>query len=150
LGYSAPSHYAAKSSETLHVPAGANAQATYTGLRQKPLKYPPSLPPAPLSYAKVGRPAQHLATALFASTYIILIACFSHFCSILLQSYTATKMKSVQRKFGTFMKRSDNEKDVQTVLEEFKAVDDMLERVRQASKSWFVRGTGILTVRTAD
>jgi hypothetical protein len=39
-------------------------------------------------------------------------------------------MKSVQRKFGTLMKRSDNEKDVQTVLEEFKAVDDMLERVR--------------------
>ena len=39
-------------------------------------------------------------------------------------------MKSVQRKFGTFMKRSDNEQDVQTVLAEFKAVDDMLDRVR--------------------
>lgn len=44
-------------------------------------------------------------------------------------------MKSVQRKFGTLMKRSDNEKDVQTVLEEFKAVDDMLERVRVNLKS---------------
>jgi hypothetical protein len=44
-------------------------------------------------------------------------------------------MKSVQRKFGTLMKRSDNEKDVQTVLEEFKAVDDMLERVRVTRKS---------------
>lgn len=38
-------------------------------------------------------------------------------------------MKSVQRKFGTLMKRSDNEKDVQTVLAEFKAMDDMLDRV---------------------
>ena len=39
-------------------------------------------------------------------------------------------MKSVQRKFGTFMKRSDNEADVQTVLAEFKAVDEMLDRVK--------------------
>jgi amphiphysin len=39
-------------------------------------------------------------------------------------------MKSVQRKFGGFMKRSDNEADVQGVLEQFKAVDDMLDRVR--------------------
>ena len=38
-------------------------------------------------------------------------------------------MKSVQRKFGTFMKRSDNETDVQSVLAEFKAADDMLDRV---------------------
>ena len=38
-------------------------------------------------------------------------------------------MKSVQRKFGTFLKRSENEADVQTVLAEFKAVDDMLDRV---------------------
>jgi hypothetical protein len=28
------------------------------------------------------------------------------------------------------MKRSDNEADVQSILEEFKAVDDMLDRVR--------------------
>ncbi len=40
-------------------------------------------------------------------------------------------MKSVQRKMGVFLKRSDNEADVQTVLEEFKAVDDMLDRVRR-------------------
>ena len=40
------------------------------------------------------------------------------------------KMKSMQRKFGTFLKRSDNESDIQTVLEEFKAVDGMLEHVR--------------------
>ena len=39
-------------------------------------------------------------------------------------------MKSVQRKFGTLTKRSENEADVQVVLAEFKAVDDMLERVR--------------------
>ncbi len=42
-------------------------------------------------------------------------------------------MKSVQRKFGTFTKRSENEADVQIVLAEFKAMDDMLERVRM----WF-------------
>ena len=44
-------------------------------------------------------------------------------------------MKSVQRKFGTFVKRSENEADVVTVLTEFKAVDDMLERVRPLSHS---------------
>ena len=38
-------------------------------------------------------------------------------------------MKSVQRKFGTLMKRSENEQDVQAVLAQFKAVDDMLDRV---------------------
>ena len=38
-------------------------------------------------------------------------------------------MKSVQRKFGKVMKRGDNEADVQTVLAEFKAVDEMLDRV---------------------
>lgn len=41
-------------------------------------------------------------------------------------------MKSMQRKFGTFMKRSENEEDIQSVLTEFKAVDDMLDRVRSA------------------
>jgi hypothetical protein len=54
-------------------------------------------------------------------------------------------MKSVQRKFGTLMKRSDNEKDVQTVLEEFKAVDDMLERVRVTHQG---RHVSILTNST--
>ena len=38
-------------------------------------------------------------------------------------------MKSVQRKMGTFMKRSENEADVTAVIADFKAVDDMLERV---------------------
>ena len=38
-------------------------------------------------------------------------------------------MKSMQRKFGTLMKRGENEADVQTVIAEFKAVDEMLERV---------------------
>lgn len=47
----------------------------------------------------------------------------------------AAKMKSMQRKFGTLMKRSDNEKDVQTVLEEFKAVDDMLDRASKRIES---------------
>lgn len=42
-------------------------------------------------------------------------------------------MKSVQRQFGKFTKRSENNADVQTVLEEFKAVDDMLDRVRKPS-----------------
>lgn len=38
-------------------------------------------------------------------------------------------MKAVQRKFGTFTKRSEDDADVNTILTEFKAVDDMLERV---------------------
>ena len=42
-------------------------------------------------------------------------------------------MKSVQRKFGTFMKRTDNQTDTQTVLAEFKAVDDMLDRVSSSN-----------------
>lgn len=45
-------------------------------------------------------------------------------------------MKSVQRKFGTLMKRSENEQDVQTVLEQFKAVDDMLDRLIKDVKAW--------------
>ncbi len=35
------------------------------------------------------------------------------------------------------MKRSDNEQDVQTVLEQFKAVDDMLERVSDTNTTFF-------------
>ena len=38
-------------------------------------------------------------------------------------------MKSMQRQFGKFTKRSENQADVGTVLEEFKTVDDMLDRV---------------------
>ena len=40
------------------------------------------------------------------------------------------KMKSVQRKFGTLMKRSENEADIASVMAEFKAVDEMLDSVR--------------------
>lgn len=39
-------------------------------------------------------------------------------------------MKSMQRKFGGLMKRSENQEDVQVVLTEFKTVNDSLERVR--------------------
>ncbi|KAF2481738.1 hypothetical protein BDY17DRAFT_299561 [Neohortaea acidophila] len=38
-------------------------------------------------------------------------------------------MKSVQRNFGRIMKRSANEADVASVIADFKAVDDMLERL---------------------
>jgi amphiphysin len=38
-------------------------------------------------------------------------------------------MKSMQRRFGTFQKRSDDQADVGAVLAEFKAADDMIERV---------------------
>ena len=38
-------------------------------------------------------------------------------------------MKSMQRQFGKFGKRSDNQADTQTVLAEFQAVDNMLDRV---------------------
>jgi len=39
-------------------------------------------------------------------------------------------MKSMQRKFGGLMKRSDDQQDVSVVLAEFKAVDEMLNNVR--------------------
>ena len=42
-------------------------------------------------------------------------------------------MKSVQRKMGTFMKRSANDADVGAVIADFKAVDDMLDRVSQTT-----------------
>jgi hypothetical protein len=38
-------------------------------------------------------------------------------------------MKSMQRRFGAFQKRSDDQADVGVVLAEFKAADDMIERV---------------------
>jgi hypothetical protein len=36
----------------------------------------------------------------------------------------------MQRRFGTFQKRSDDQADVSVVLADFKAADDMIERVR--------------------
>ncbi|EMC99108.1 hypothetical protein BAUCODRAFT_65537 [Baudoinia panamericana UAMH 10762] len=45
-------------------------------------------------------------------------------------------MKSMQRKFGGLMKRSEDQADVGTVLAEFKAADDMLDRLIQDIKSW--------------
>lgn len=38
-------------------------------------------------------------------------------------------MKSMQRQFGKIGKRSENQADTQTVLAEFQAVDNMLDRV---------------------
>lgn len=38
-------------------------------------------------------------------------------------------MKSMQRRFGAFGKRSDDQADVGVVLADFKAADDMIERV---------------------
>lgn len=38
-------------------------------------------------------------------------------------------MKSMQRRFGAFGKRSDDQADVGAVLADFKAADDMIERV---------------------
>lgn len=38
-------------------------------------------------------------------------------------------MKSMQRRFGAFQKRSDDQADVGAVLADFKAADDMIERV---------------------
>jgi hypothetical protein len=38
-------------------------------------------------------------------------------------------MKSMQRRFGAFQKRSDDQADVGQVLADFKAADDMIERV---------------------
>ncbi|OTA20266.1 hypothetical protein BTJ68_14934 [Hortaea werneckii EXF-2000] len=49
-------------------------------------------------------------------------------------------MKSMQRKFGGLMKRSENQEDVQVVLTEFKTVNDSLERlakdIREYRNSW--------------
>jgi hypothetical protein len=42
-------------------------------------------------------------------------------------------MKSMQRRFGAFQKRSDDQADVGAVLAEFKAADDMIERVSLAT-----------------
>ncbi|KAK3700559.1 hypothetical protein LTR37_015887 [Vermiconidia calcicola] len=54
-------------------------------------------------------------------------------------------MKQVQRKFGTLMKnRAENEADVQTVLEEFKAVDDMLDRLIKDLKAWRIGWEDVL------
>jgi hypothetical protein len=38
-------------------------------------------------------------------------------------------MKSMQRRLGAFGKRSDDQADVGVVLADFKAADDMIERV---------------------
>lgn len=38
-------------------------------------------------------------------------------------------MKRVQRRFGKLMKQGDDEQDVGAVLAEFKAADEMLDRV---------------------
>ena len=43
-------------------------------------------------------------------------------------------MKSMQRRFGAFGKRSDDQADVGVVLADFKAADDMIERVRVTPK----------------
>lgn len=59
---------------------------------------------------------------------------YSAFCSPNHLRNTA-KMKSMQRGVGKFMKRSENEADVSSVIADFKAVDDMLERVSIISNS---------------
>ncbi|WPH03055.1 Hypothetical protein R9X50_00592900 [Acrodontium crateriforme] len=45
-------------------------------------------------------------------------------------------MKSMQRKFGGLLKRSDDVADVGAVLAEFKSVDDMLDRLIIDLKAW--------------
>jgi hypothetical protein len=61
------------------------------------------------------------------------LAFFLFFLGVSLCRYSTTKhgftMKSMQRRFGTFQKRSDDQADVGAVLAEFKAADDMIERV---------------------
>lgn len=46
-------------------------------------------------------------------------------------------MKSMQRRFGAFGKRSDDQADVGVVLADFKAADDMIERVRVTANFTF-------------
>ncbi|GAB7360321.1 hypothetical protein MBLNU230_g8077t1 [Neophaeotheca triangularis] len=45
-------------------------------------------------------------------------------------------MKSMQRRFGGLMKRTDDEQDVGTVLADFKAVDAMLDSLLRELKTW--------------
>lgn len=44
-------------------------------------------------------------------------------------------MKSMQRRFGAFSKRSDDQADVGAILADFKATDDMIDRVSSRSSS---------------
>jgi hypothetical protein len=46
---------------------------------------------------------------------------------------TTAKMKSFQRMGGKMMKRSDDQQDVQAVINEFKSTENMLDRVSNAS-----------------
>nr|OQO29269.1 hypothetical protein B0A51_07514 [Rachicladosporium sp. CCFEE 5018] len=51
-------------------------------------------------------------------------------------SYSAVKMKKVQRQFGKLTKRSEDQADVSTVLAEFKGADEMLERLAKDLKKF--------------
>ncbi|OQO13715.1 hypothetical protein B0A48_01945 [Cryoendolithus antarcticus] len=50
--------------------------------------------------------------------------------------YSAVKMKKVQRQFGKFTKRSEDQADVSMVLAEFKGADEMLERLAKDLKKF--------------
>lgn len=63
------------------------------------------------------------ANSLLATTQL------HHACHIPLLVTTRIAMKSMQRRFGAFGKRSDDQADVGVVMAEFKAADDMIERV---------------------
>ncbi|KAF2085223.1 hypothetical protein K490DRAFT_47008 [Saccharata proteae CBS 121410] len=53
-------------------------------------------------------------------------------------------MQRVQRKIGSFMKRSDDEADIGTILAEFKEADLMLGKLVDATKAWRSAWTEIL------
>jgi hypothetical protein len=52
-------------------------------------------------------------------------------------------MKSMQRRFGAFGKRSDDQADVGVVLADFKAADDMIERVWLTTNFTFKHATNM-------
>lgn len=93
------------------------------------------VPPAPQlsAYALILRTRgpdiiQRLCLALTHNKYTISI---NHTPTLLTHRIitSSANMKSVQRQFGKLSKRSEDKADVSAVLAEFKAADDMLEKV---------------------
>ena len=80
-------------------------------------------------------------SALLPTNSLLLTIQLYHAHCIPLVVTTSIAMKSMQRRFGAFGKRSDDQADVGVVLADFKAADDMIERVCVPAKSTFKHDT---------
>ncbi|KAF2203504.1 hypothetical protein GQ43DRAFT_438755 [Delitschia confertaspora ATCC 74209] len=54
-------------------------------------------------------------------------------------------MQRVQRKFGTFMKRTPNDADIESMLKDFTDSDQMLAKIEEAAKQWRDAWSNILS-----